>query len=245
MERDALRILLLQIREDETTIIEELNGFSQTSGLSADQFGLLNVFTTPDFEPNIVDNYDALFIGGSSDASVLEESYVFHKSCRALIRYCYDNDVPTLASCYGFQLAVEELGGHVIVDKPNMEIGVLPVYLTDQASEDELFAEIPSPFWAVSGHKERAESLGDEMISLAYSDLCPFHAFRIKDKPFYATQFHPEMSAADLRTRIERYRDRYLEAGDDLETILGSAANSTEFANKLVSDFVTRILMKP
>ena len=67
-----LKILLLQIRDDEITMEEEFYEFVQFSGLAAEQFTVLNTFITSDFDVSAIEHHDALFIGGSSDASVLK-----------------------------------------------------------------------------------------------------------------------------------------------------------------------------
>jgi GMP synthase (glutamine-hydrolysing) len=72
--RAKLRILYLQIREDRPTRIEELQEFVFYSGLAQQQFTTLNVFDTPCFGADTASKYDAVFIGGSSDASVLKPS---------------------------------------------------------------------------------------------------------------------------------------------------------------------------
>lgn len=44
-----------------------------------------------------------------------------------------------------------------------------------------------------------------DAINLATSDRSPFQAFKIENKPIYATQFHPELTMAQNRERFERY----------------------------------------
>ena len=212
MQRDDLRILLLQIREDEPSIEEEFAEFVRYSGLRADQFSQLNTYRCPDFDPAMIEEFDALFVGGSSDASVLQpDEFTFVTRCKKMLRQCYQRAIPVFASCFGFQIAVEELGGKVILDKDNMEMGVYPMQLTDAAATDPLFHDCPNTFWAVSGHKERAVILPDDTILLAYSELCPYHAFKLKGRPFYGFQFHPEVDIPDLQMRIARYHDRYFD----------------------------------
>ena len=70
-----------------------------------------------------------------------------------------DHSVPVFASCFGFQLVVEALGGKVIADPDRMEMGIYPIRLTLAAQADLLFHDSPDGFLAVSGHKERAVDL--------------------------------------------------------------------------------------
>lgn len=241
--RSRLRILLLQIRDDAITRQEELDEFVRYSQLETHQFSVLDVFKTPEFSSNCVDDYDALFVGGSSDASVTQpEVYPFIEPTKQLLVHCLQENLPVFASCFGFQAAVEALGGKVMEDKANMEMGTYPLWLTEAAATDLLFHDIPNGFWAVSGHKERATCLPAAATLLAYSDRCPYHAFKIIDKPFYGFQFHPEVDPEDLATRITRYQSRYLDSADLLTDILRELHDTT-IANQLITKFVDRILL--
>lgn len=244
MQANRLKVLLLQIRRDEQTQLEEFYEFVQFSGLVEQQFTSLNAYKNADFAPEIMKNYDVLFVGGSSDASVLQSDlYPFVPSCKRLIRYCYENNIPVFASCFGFQLAVEELGGQVILDKEKMEMGIYSIQLTEWAQSDPLLFDYPNDFFAVSGHKERAKTIPDNSVHLAGSELCPYHIIKFIDKPFYCFQFHPEVDRNDLVTRITRYQTRYLSNSDALQAIVESATEDTHHATRLVKDFVDRIIL--
>lgn len=242
--RSQLKILLLQIREDELTMLEEYQEFVQFSKLEPSQIDKLNVFNHRTFCPSIINGYDALFIGGSSDATVQDmETYYFIHSCKDLVRACYQRNIPVLASCFGFQVAVEEFGGKVIVDQPNMEMGLYQIELSEQASNDPLLHDYPAAFWAVSGHKERAISLPKEAIHLGQSALCPYHIFTFPNKPFYAFQFHPEVDTKDLITRITRYQTRYLGSDDSLQKVIDGAIHPTTLSNQIIENFIDRIIL--
>ncbi len=89
-KRDQLKILLMQIRDDEAVIVEERASFARHSGLATEQISLLNVFNTPAFPVTIVDDYDALYIGGSSNVNVLKtDPLPFLKDATALIHHCH------------------------------------------------------------------------------------------------------------------------------------------------------------
>ena len=241
--RSQLKLLLLQIRDDAETCQEELDEFVRYSRLDAQQFAVLNVFATPEFDATCMDGYDALLVGGSSDASVTQlEQYPFVNSAKRLLVHCLKQSIPVFASCFGFQAAIAALGGQIIVDIAQMEMGTYPLQLTEAASVDALFHDVPDGFWAVSGHKERAVSLPEGAILLASSERCPYHAFRMAGKPFYAFQFHPEIDPADLKVRITRYQKRYLDSDEALTAIL-QGLQETPIANQLLEKFVDRILL--
>ncbi|MBW4469779.1 MAG: type 1 glutamine amidotransferase [Stenomitos rutilans HA7619-LM2] len=241
--RSQLKLLLLQIRDDAVTCQEELDEFVRYSELEPHQVEVLNTFETPIFEATCIVGYDALLVGGSSDASVTQpEKYPFVDHAKRLLLYCLDKSIPVFASCFGFQVAVEALGGRVIVDAASMEIGTYQLQLTEAAATDVLFHDVPDRFWVVSGHKERALSLPEGAVLLASSELCPYQAFRVEGKPFYGFQFHPEVNIADLTTRITRYQTRYLESAEALTQVL-QGLHETPIANQLIRKFVDRILL--
>jgi len=233
----------MQIREDPDTQKEELNEFVRFSELNESQFTVLNTFDTPVFKPEIANDFDAVFVGGSSDATVREpEKYSFVHSIASLLKLCYEKDIPVLASCFGFQVAAEFMGGKVILDKANMEMGTFDIELTEAAKDDLLLHDTPQTFVAVCGHKERAESLPNDTTVLAYSKACPFHAFKFNGKRFYGFQFHPEVDAPDLVTRITRYEKRYFDGNHELEEMKNSIRPTPE-SNEIIKKFVDRILI--
>ena len=112
---DQLKILLLQIRDSAQVRQEEHQSFAEYCGVTLDQIDILNVFDTPEFSLTVVDGYDALFVGGASEANVLKpELYPFVEQCQQLLRHCAENGKPVFASCFGFQLAVLALGGEIL-----------------------------------------------------------------------------------------------------------------------------------
>jgi GMP synthase (glutamine-hydrolysing) len=243
LHRSKLRSLYIQIRDDYPTRTEEFQEFVRYSGLAEHQFLTLNVFDTPHFDATLAAGFDAVFVGGSSDASVLEpERYPFVEDGKALLAYCVEWSIPVFASCFGFQLVVEALGGQVIADSEHMEMGVYPMQLTPAAQNDLLLHDTPNGFLAISGHKERALTLPHQTLCLASTERCPYHALKITGKPFYGFQFHPELNPQDLAARIQRYQDRYLKDDDHLQQILASLQDTPE-ANQLIAKFVDRVLL--
>jgi len=173
----------------------------------------------------VLAGYDGLFVGGASEASVLEpENYPFVSDSIALMQYCLASDVPVFASCFGFQLAVLALGGRIVRDTADYEMGTPPIRLTGAGHDDLLFHDTPSPFRAVSE-----------------TDACP-HAFKVEDRRFWAFQFHPEVDRATLVERLTHYKASYTSGDEHLQQVLDTAAETPE-SNELVQKFVQRVLL--
>lgn len=235
------RFLLIQIREHPKVRREELYSFAKFSKLSVDQIDVLNMFDTPHFSPEMISQYQGVFIGGSSNASVLEpKNYPFLSSLYDGIRYMAEKEIPVFASCFGFQAAVLAFGGNIIKDQKDFEMGTLPIELTEDAKKDPLFMDTPSPFLAVSVHQERAITLPENCQLLAKTSNC-CHAFKLKGKPFWAFQFHPEVDKDILVERLLIYREKYTQDFDHYQRVIDQAQETPE-SNLLVQKFMKRVI---
>lgn len=205
----TLRILLLQARHvDDLARQEERQSFADRAGLDLQQivpFDLLQ--GTPTLDE--IRSYDALMIGGSGAYSVSKHNLPNEYAVLAVLAEVVNTGHPTFASCYGFHLLVQALGGRVAYSPECMEVGAFELALSADGRADELFGYLPDRFMAQLGHKDRASRLPRGVINLAASERAPYQALRIAGKPIWATQFHPELTAADNLLRFERYRDAY------------------------------------
>lgn len=240
--RSKLKILLLQIRETEKVQREELESFARYSKLNVEQFDVLNVFEQPKFSADVARGYDALFVGGASEANVLEpDIYTFVPCAERLLLQCIADSTPVFASCFGFQLAAQALGREIIDDRDEYEMGTIPILLTEHAATDPIFKGVQNGFLAVSVHQQKALSAPEGCVALAYTELC-CHAFRVKDKPFWAFQFHPEVDLNILIERLTYYKEKYTDDDGHLTRVLESAQATPE-SNQLIGTFVDRVLL--
>ncbi len=236
-ERKDLKVLLLQIRENQKVMQEELESFASYGQLELNQIQSHNVFTTPVFDKSILQHIDLLFVGGASEASVLEPiKYPFVDSIKKLMNDSLELNIPVFASCFGFQAAVLAFGGEILRDKENFEMGTYPISLTKEALTDPVYKNTSDGFYAVSVHQEKAIQLPANCELLAYTSEC-CHSFKVKEKPFWAFQFHPELDKKCLTQRLGIYRDKYTEDKDHFDQIIKSIRETTE-SNNLVSNFV-------
>ena len=196
--RKDLRILLLQIRDNQDVRNEEHQSFANFSKLEQHQIEILNAFDTPSFKTSLLDSFDALYVGGASEANVLEpDKYPFVKNCIELLRFAAEISKPTFASCFGFQLAVLAFGGVILNKDKGYEMGTVQISLTDKAKSDLVYQGIEDKFPAVSVHRQYASTIPDPLEILAYTEQC-IHSFKYKNKPLWAFQFHPEVDRDQL-----------------------------------------------
>ena len=132
-----------------------------------------------------------------------------------------DRRLPFLGLCYGIGVLGVHQGG--VVDRTYGEpVGRLSVTVTDAGRADPLFAGLPEHFEAFGGHKEGLTVAPPHAVVLATSGACPVQAFRIGPRA-YATQFHPELDAAGLQTRIDAYTNHGYFAPDEAEALKAQA----------------------
>ena len=240
-----MKSLLVLIRKSKAVLREEEREFVTLGELK--QHEVLDVFSEPDFRPDMVLAYDAVFIGGMSDdpsdsVELDKSNYPFIDNLKDLIRLCVSNSIPTFASCGGFQIAGEVLGGEVIIDLPNKELGCYDLHLTSFAKKDPLLFDFPAKFSVIAGHNKRLASLPASCQLLGYTELCPFHIYKVANRPFYAFQFHPEITPVDFYARVEPYWDKYFASREEFES-LARKLGSASLSNSLVKKFVERVVL--
>lgn len=238
----SLRFTLLQARNpDDPVRAEERLCFATRLGVGVEQIRTVDIFTET-LDGAVLDGSHALLVGGSGDYSVLDPLPQIGSFITFLAEQA-EAGFPTFASCFGFQAMAVGLGGEVIHDAPNAEVGSHILTPTAEAADDPLFRDMPAPFIAQLGHKDRASRLPDCVVSLASSARCPFQAFRVRGKPVYATQFHPEMDWVENRRRFERYMRQYgvLFGEAEAQRILDSHLPSPE-SNALLPRFVAEFV---
>jgi GMP synthase (glutamine-hydrolysing) len=138
-----------------------------------------------------------------------------------LLRRVVDHDFPFLGCCYGVGTLGSAIGA--TIDRTYSEpVGAVTIALTSAGRADPLFAELPDVFDAYGGHKEAATALPARAVCLASSASCPVQAFRVGNNA-YATQFHPELDADGICTRIDVYRNHGYFAPEAAESLKGAA----------------------
>lgn len=109
-----------------------------------------------------------------------------------------------LGACYGVGTLGVHRGG--VVDRTYGEpVSSTRITLSGEGREDPLFGALPASFDAFLGHKEAVRTLPEGAVVLASSEACPVQGFRLGTR-VYATQFHPELDAEGLCTRVDAYQ---------------------------------------
>lgn len=215
--------LLLAIRAEDAAADNEYESFLACTGLGERDLRRHRLEQRALGSLDLRD-WSGIFLGGgpfnASDPEELKSPVQrrVEADLRGLLDMVTVADFPFLGACYG----IGTLGSHqgAAVGRRYAEpVGAVPVTLTREGRQDPLLGGLPATFDAFVGHKEAISVLPGHAVLLARSPACPVQAFRI-GAHVYATQFHPELDAAGLCTRIDVYKHAgYFEPGqaDDLK----------------------------
>ena len=106
--------------------------------------------------------------------------------------------LPVLGICYGLQLMVQTLGGHVKATKRH-EYGKTDLRIRDTT---DLFKGMSGRIVSWMSHGDYAESLPKDFEAIADSENCPTAAIRDRSRKLFGVQFHPEVSHTQHGTEI-------------------------------------------
>src|SRR3981189_997472 len=236
--------LLLSIRAEDAAADDEYAAMMRFAGL--DTKGLHRIRLTHRSLGKIeLADWSGIILGGGpynvSDAadSKSQTQRRVESELLPLIGRIADRDFPFLGCCYGVGTLGSVVGA--TVDRTWSEpVGARTIILTERGRRDPLFADLPDVFDAYGGHKEGASALPSDLVCLAYSADCPVQAFRVGDN-VYATQFHPELDADGICTRIDVYKDYGYFAPETAESLKSAALQrSVEHPPTILRRFAER-----
>ena len=234
--RESLRVLLVQIRGHREAEQQEFLCFLERCRLRPDQMATVNLVYEPHITWEAVEGFDAVLIGGAGGHSATHE-HPFTAPLTEVVLRLIEADRPLFGSCWGHQLLADALGGTVIADHENAEVGTLPIRLTPEGLADPLFEGFPERFMVQFGHHDRIGVLPPDFVVLARSERCPHQAIRLRGKPVYGSQFHSELTESHLRERLRMYRDEYLPPDAD-PAMLDEILAPSEQADGLLDRFL-------
>jgi GMP synthase (glutamine-hydrolysing) len=108
--------------------------------------------------------------------------------------------LPVLGICYGLQLMVRMLGGHVKATKRH-EYGKTDLRIRDTT---DLFRGLSGRVVCWMSHGDYAEALPKDFEVIADSENCPTAAIRDRARKLFGVQFHPEVSHTEHGAEILR-----------------------------------------
>jgi GMP synthase (glutamine-hydrolysing) len=201
--------LLLSVRADDDAADNEYESFLTLAGLSEDLLRRIRLDRQPLGEIDLR-GWSGIWVGGGpfNFTDPDEKKSPVQRRVEADLSRLLDTvvgaDFPFLGACYGVGALGSHQGG--VIDRRYPEpVGTVRVTLTAPGRSDPVLGDLPGEFDAFTGHKEAIGELPGHAVLLASSADCPVQAFRVGAN-VYATQFHPELDAAGMCTRIDVYK---------------------------------------
>ncbi|MFK7928489.1 MAG: type 1 glutamine amidotransferase [Myxococcota bacterium] len=201
------RVLLVCLRDpDDPMVAHEVSAFTTRAGLAP---GQLDIHHMCDGTPSL-SKADVVFFGGSGSYSVLDD-VLWIRQGMDLLLHVVDRKIPAWASCFGFQGLALALGGEVNRDPERTEMGAVYLKPTPESAADPVFSVLPAGgFWAQQGHQDHVDRLPEGVTRMAEGTEIRNQAFKVDRAPFWASQFHPELTAKTTLDRFHHYSARYL-----------------------------------
>lgn len=122
-----------------------------------------------------------IFTGGPNSA--------YLPNSPTISREIFELGVPVLGICYGAQLMMHLLGGHVDT-APEREYGKTEVNVN---TASKLFAGVSEKTVCWMSHNDYIDKIAPGFTIVAHTDSCPVAAMEQAEKGLYAVQFHPEV----------------------------------------------------
>lgn len=222
--------LLLATRAEDAAADDEYQAYLRYCGLEPAELLRVRMESGP-LPPIELSDYSGVIVGGSpyTSSDPVEEKTKAQRRVEAELSALLDRivaeDFPFFGACYG----VGTLGVHqgATIDRRFGEpVGPTEIKLTAEGERDPILKGVPHTFDAFVGHKEACSKLPGHAVLLASSAACPVHMFRIKTN-LYATQFHPELDADGLITRINIYKNAGYFPPDAANELIETARRSS------------------
>jgi GMP synthase (glutamine-hydrolysing) len=235
--------LLVATRDHDAAAAGEWESVRRHMGLEPAQLRHIRAETGP-VPPIDLDDYSGIVLGGGpfnvSDAVKSPLQRRVEAELGDLVDRCLAADFPFVGLCYGVGLVTWRLGE--VVDHSHAEpVGAARIELTAEGRQDPLLDGVPEEFWAFVGHKEAARDVPLGATLLAAGDVAPVQMYRVGSN-VYVTQFHPELDADELATRMRIYEDAGYFAPSDMDRLIAEAhaAPVTGAQHKVLANFARR-----
>ena len=192
----------------------------------------LRVIDSPDSELGPLDPVSGIIVGGCSLNVTNPERDAWHKRIDDILSATVDSDKPVFFVCFGISWLVDHLGGEVGRTHPEPS-GPTTVNVV---AEDEL-AGPNGTFTALTGHTENPVRVPDSLTVVATGPDGMVQIVRYTDR-VWATQFHAEMDADAMRTRMDFFHDYGYFPAEEYARIVADLPNhDVSRANGLLRTF--------
>lgn len=126
---------------------------------------------------------------------------VYEGNAPTIAQAVFDQNVPVLGICYGFQAMVQSLGGQVVAgDVKEFGYAKIDIKKSDPLLCDMADDKGQTQVWM--SHGDKVEALPKGFSVTASTPHCPFAAASDTTRQLYGVQFHPEVTHTDQGERL-------------------------------------------
>lgn len=192
----------------------------------------LRVIDSPDSELGPLDPVSGIIVGGCSLNVTNPERDAWHRHIDDILSATVESGKPVFFVCFGISWLVDHLGGEVGRTHPEPS-GPTTVNVV---AEDALAGPSGS-FTALTGHTENPVRVPDSLTVVATGPDGLVQMVRYTDR-VWATQFHAEMDADAMRTRMDFFHDYGYFPAEEYARIVADLPNhDVSRANGLLRTF--------
>lgn len=126
---------------------------------------------------------------------------------RQVMDAAFSHHLPVFGSCYGMQLGVAVLGGHMQANPAGPEIAIArDIQIHDTGKSHPLYQHKPHRFDALCMHRDDVLDTGPQLSVLSSNAHCAVQAVAATapDIRFWGVQYHPELHFRDIAGYLER-----------------------------------------
>lgn len=185
-----------------------------------------------------LDSVDGVIVGGCSLNVSDEDNSEWSQHVDAVLTEVVESGKPVFFVCFGTSWLVHHLGGNIVRTHPE-DSGPTQVALSDAGRRDVLLEGLPMSFTALTGHTENPDesTLPSALEVLAAGGSCPVQMVRYGDH-VWATQFHAEMDAQAMQTRMDFFANYGYFSPEDYDTIVQALPlHDVSWANRILESF--------
>ena len=192
----------------------------------------LRVIDSPDSELGPLDPVSGIIVGGCSLNVTNPERDAWHKRIDDILSATVESGKPVFFVCFGISWLVDHLGGEVGRTHPEPSGPT-----TVDVVADDVLAGPSGTFTALTGHTENPVAVPDSLAVVASGPDGLVQVVRYGDR-VWATQFHAEMDAAAMRTRMDFFHDYGYFPAEEYARIVADLPNhDVSRANGLLRTF--------
>jgi len=170
-----------------------------------------------------------------SEASIVEPGPWVGEEA-GFVREAVGRGLAVLGSCWGHQLLAFALAGPVHVGRaPEPEIGWVPMRVH---IANDLLGPKADEVFAFSLHFDEVRDVSRSFEILASSSRCPVQAMRLKGRPVWGLQAHPEIDPATARRFLEDLVAAGFKGGEHLRRALKEAPRDSGLIRRVVAGFL-------